>query len=187
MRKTSTNTNIEESLRQGDEKAFELLFITYFKRVKYFIRGIIKSDEEAEELAQDVFVKLWINRESIDFGKGMSAYLHISARNATINYLKKKFTHDMYINDWQYRDGNDMYESVEEGYYAQETALLIKMAVSHMPDRRKEIYELSREKGLHNEEIADRLDISKKTVENQLSLALSEIRKVITSFFVPFI
>lgn len=185
MKENSAKTDdIQKALRQGDEKAFELLFLTYFSKVKFFIKNILKSDVEAEELAQDIFVKIWINRESIDFGKGMSAFLHTSARNATINYLKKKFTHDNYVNDHLYLNSDDVSESIEEGYYAQETALLIKMAISQMPDRRKEIYELSREKGLRNDEIALRLDISKKTVENQLSLALSEIRKIINSFLI---
>lgn len=180
-----TSNKIQESFRKGDEKAFELLFITNFTKVKYFIKGLIKSEEDAEELAQDVFVKLWINKDTIDFGKSMNAFLHTAARNATINYLKKKFMHDTYVNEQLYKDA--MQESVEDVYYAQETALLIKMAVSQMPERRREIYEMSRNNGLSNDEIAVRLDISKKTVENQLSLALNEIRKIITFFFMPFL
>ena len=176
---------VENAIKKGDEKAFELIFVTYFNKVKYFIVGLIKSQDDAEELAQDIFVKLWMNRETIDFEKNLSSYLHTAARNATINFLKSKFVRDSYASDQIYQ--GEEKESVEENYYAQETALLIKMAVSQMPEKRKEIFELSREKGLSNEEIANQLGISKKTVENQLSLALKEIRKIITFFFTPFI
>jgi len=176
---------VQEAIKEGDEKAFELVFITYFNKVKYFIVGLIKSEEDAEELAQDIFVKLWLNRESVDFDKSLSSYLHTAARNATINFLKGKFVRDSYVSD-QLRQEEEK-ESVEESYYAKETSLLIKMAVSQMPEKRRAIFELSREKGLSNEEIANKLEISKKTVENQLSLALKEIRKIITFFFTPFI
>lgn len=176
---------IQNAIKEGDEKAFEMVFVTYFNKVKYFIFGLIKSEEDAEELAQDIFVKLWVNRESVDFEKSLGSYLHTSARNATINFLKSKFVRDSYVSDQLHQEEGN--ESTEEGYYAQETALLIKMAVSQMPEKRKTIFELSREKGLSNDEIASQLGISKKTVENQLSLALKEIRKIITFFFTPFI
>ena len=176
---------VQKAIKGSDEKTFELVFVTYFNKVKYFIYGLIKSEEDAEELAQDIFVKLWINKESIDFDKNLNAYLHTIARNTTINYLKKKFTHETYVNEQLHQEV--VKESVEESYYAQETDLLIKMAVSQMPERRKEIFDLSRGKGLSNDDIAEKLGISKKTVENQLSLALNEIRKIINFFFFSFI
>ena len=173
------------ALKNGDHKAFEVIFITYFNKVKHFINGLVKSESDAEELAQEVFVKLWVNRESIIIEKSFSSYLYVMARNSAFNFLKSKFVRDSYLND-QLRQGEESVAS-DEVIVAKETELLLKMIVSKMPEQRRKIYELSRNQGLKNEEIASQLNISKKTVENQLSLALKELRQVFSSFLVLFV
>jgi len=172
-----------EALCNGNHKAFEDIFIMYFRRVKVFIGGIIKSNVDAEELAQDVFIKLWQNRKQIDVNKSLNAYLYAIARNATFNYLKHQKVEQSYLSD--YKQNEDV-DTPEEVYFAQEIKLLIEMTVTQMPAQRRRIYILSRDKGISNEDIANQLNISKKTVENQLSLALKEIRKVVSVFFLLF-
>ena len=172
-----------EALCNGNHKAFEDIFIMYFRRVKVFIGGIIKSDADAEELAQDVFIKLWLNREQIDVNKSLNAYLYAIARNATFNYLKHQMVEQSYLSDYEH---NVSVDTPEEIYFALEIKLLIEMTVTQMPVQRRRIYNLSRDKGMSNEDIADQLNISKKTVENQLSLAFKEIRKVVSVFFLLF-
>jgi len=172
-----------EALCNGNHKAFEDIFIMYFRRVKVFIGGIIKSDADAEELAQDVFIKLWLNREQIDVTKSLNAYLYAIARNATFNYLKHRMVEQSYL--CGYKPVGDV-DTPEEIYFAREIKLLIEMTVTQMPAQRRGIYILSRDKGVSNEDIANQLNISKKTVENQLSLALKEIRKVVSGFFLLF-
>ena len=172
-----------EALSGGDHKAFEDIFIMYFRRVKIFIGGIIKSDVDAEELAQDVFLKLWENREQINVEKSLNAYLYVIARNSAFNFLKHKLVEQSYLDGYQSYDSVD---TPEEICFAEEINLLVEMTVSQMPIQRRRIYILSRNKGVSNADIATQLDISKKTVENQLSLALQELRKVIASFFFFF-
>ena len=172
-----------EALCNGNHKAFEDIFIMYFRRVKVFIGGIIKSDADAEELAQDVFIKLWLNREQIDVTKSLNAYLYAIARNATFNYLKHRMVEQSYL--CGYKPVGDV-DTPEEIYFAREIKLLIEMTVTQMPAQRRSIYILSRDKGVSNEDIANQLNFSKKTVENQLSLALKEIRKVVSGFFLLF-
>ena len=87
----SISKEVVSSLRDGDHQAFESVFFHYFKKVKYFINGLIKSDDDAEELAQDVFVKIWTTRESIDTDKNFNTYVYIIARNTTISFLKQKY------------------------------------------------------------------------------------------------
>lgn len=166
-----------EALRKGNHKAFEDSFITYFKRVKLFICGIIKSDADAEELAQDVFLKLWTNREAINIEKPLGAYIYTMARNTAFNYLKHKSVEREYLIDYPFFDD---VATPEDVLFAREISLLIEMTVKEMPIQRRRIYLLSREKGISNVDIAIKLGISKKTVENQLSLALQELRKVIS-------
>lgn len=173
-----------EALCSGDHKAFEEIFILYFNRVKIFINGIIKSDADAEELAQDIFVKLWNGREQINADKSLNAYIYTMARNRAFNFLKHKAVEQSYINSYK---SDSTITTPEEICFAKEIELLIEMTVNQMPVRRGQIYSLSRNNGVSNDDIAIQLNISKKTVENQLSLALQEIRKVITSFCIFFL
>ena len=156
------------------------MFHAFFGRVKAFIFGYVKSDADAEELAEEVFVGLWIGRERLDPARSLSSYLHTVARNAALNFLRHKLV----------RFGSPIAEGEstvtgEEELIARETALLIEMAVEKMPAQRREIYRLSRVEGLRNEEIADLLSITKTNVESHLSLALKDIRKVILTVL-PF-
>lgn len=173
--------NIEtlDALRNGDHKAFEAVFTAYYNKTKAFIYGYIKSGADAEELAEDLFVDLWENRRCIDLSKSFNAYLHTIARNSAINFLKHKYVHEKYINEipaWE------SHHSSEDDYLAKELGLLIEEVVDSMPEQRKQIYRLSRNEGLSNGEIAERLNTTKRNVESQLSLALKEIRKAITLF-----
>lgn len=173
-----------EALKNGDHKAFEAIFLAYYKRVKYFILGLVKSEEDAEELAQEVFVKLWTNRTSINVDKNLNTFIYVMARNMAFNFLKSKLVRESYSNDPSHTEETS---SSEDIIYARETELLIKMTVNNMPERRKEIYKLSRDEGLTNDEIAAKLNISTKTVENQLSLALKELRKILSLFILFFL
>lgn len=177
------NDNISKALREGDAEAFEEIFITYFGKVKYFINGLLKSDADAEELAQDVFVKLWINKQFIDPQKSLNAYIYTMARNAALNHLKSISVHSNYLKEYQQEESACV---TEESIHAHETELLIELSVSNMPPQRQTIYRMSRNEGITNEEIAKKLGITKKTVENQLSLALQELRKVVALLSVFF-
>ncbi len=168
-----------ERLQKGDQKAFDRVFIAFYSRIKVFIRAIIKSEADAEDLAQDIFAKLWINRQEISLQKPFNAYIYTIARNTAFNYLKHKIVNDTYIANHTLPDVDI---SPEDLMYARETELLTEMAVSQMSEQRKKIYRLSRNDGLTNDEIAKQLGISKKTVENQLSLTLKELRKIIAAF-----
>ena len=169
-----------ESLKEGDHKAFETVFITYYNKTKTFIYGYLKSESDAEELTEDLFVGLWENREKINTSKSFNSYLHTIARNTAINFLKHKYVQDTYLNTIQ----NIAYSSTsEEELIAKELGLLIDDIVDKMPEQRKQIYILSRNEGLNNTKIAEKLNTTKRNVESQLSLALKEIRKAITLFF----
>ena len=182
------NNNIDiktlEAFQDGNHKAFETIFIAYYNKTKTFIDGYIKSEPDAEELTEDLFVNLWINRHSIDTSKSFNSYLHTIARNAAINFLKHKYVEDTYLNNIQKQECSS---TSEEDLIAKELGLLIDDTVEKMPEQRKKIYILSRNEGLSNEEIATQLNTTKRNVESQLSLALKEIRKTISCFFLSLL
>lgn len=173
-----------KALREGNEKAFEKIYLNYYKKTLYFITGLVKSEDDAKELTQEVFVKLWTNRETLDPERSVHSYMYTIARNAAFNFLKHKLVEINYMNE--YAAQNIETETSDEILFAKEMALLIEMSVGKMPAQRRKIYQMSRKEGLSNEEIATRLQISKKTVENQLSLALRELKRVIAGMIILF-
>lgn len=170
----------------AEEHTFDRIFLTHYGRVRDFIAGFVKSAVIAEELAQDVFMKLWEIRSSIDLQGDPGPYLYAAARNRALNHIRRKNVENSFILEKTRSDGAGSETSVEEDYYARETQLLVDMTVSAMPERRREIYELSRSKGLANDEIAEYLGISKKTVENHMTAALADLRRSIKSFVLLF-
>jgi RNA polymerase sigma-70 factor (ECF subfamily) len=173
--------NIQE-LVSGSHDAYKSLFMKYFPKVKYFISHLIKSDVVAEELAQDIFMKIWEHRERLVSLQSFNSYIYRMAKNLSLNYLEHKYIEETYFSNYQ----GEAEFSIEEEFYAKELELLEQLTVNNMPPQRKAIYEMSRRKGFTNEEIATELSISKKTVENHLNLAMKEIRKTLslfTSFF----
>mgnify|MGYP003596849981 FL=1 len=173
-----------EALRQDSHEAFEEVFITYYGKTKAFIQDYIKSSPDAEELTEDLFVNLWMNRHSVDISRSFDSYLHTIARNSAINFLKHKYVEDTYLSSVQQQECSS---TSEEDLIAKELGLLIDDTVEKMPEQRKKIYILSRNEGLSNEEIATQLNTTKRNVESQLSLALKEIRKTISCFFLSLL
>ena len=166
--------NLIFQIQQDNEYAFKQLYQNYYSRVVAFITGIIKKQETAQDLAQDVFVNLWLNRKTLDVSRNL---------HAAINYLKKELSVTSEPIENMHTDiGSDI--TVEDTLFAKEIRLLIEMVVSEMPAQRQRIYRMSREQGVSNEEIASKLGISKRSVENQISLALKEIRQAVTAYVI---
>lgn len=166
-----------KGLIEGDHKSFDLLFLHYYPRVKTFLYGFIKNKEEANDLAQEIFYRIWINRESFSFIDSFGSYLFRMVKNLVYDQAKHKAVRQNYL---QGEQNKLIYEDlIEDEIYAKELELLIDMVVANMPDQRRKIFLLSRKEGFSNDEIAQKLEINKRTVENHITNALSDIRKVI--------
>ncbi|MCD8166043.1 MAG: sigma-70 family RNA polymerase sigma factor [Bacteroides sp.] len=131
--------DILNKLKEGNNEAFNQVFLCYYNRVKKFIHGFIKSEEDARELTQDVFTRIWINRETLDINKSFNAYLFTITRNATYNYLKHQLVHEAYVDDY-IAIAQEAGNNVEELFFAREIGLLIAMAVERMPPPQTYIY-----------------------------------------------
>jgi RNA polymerase sigma-70 factor (ECF subfamily) len=163
-----------EKLASGNHDAFRRLFMKYYPKVKCFITYFVKTEVIAEELSQDVFEYIWTNKEYLADLKSLNAYLFRIAKNKSINYLNHQKIEEDYT--LSYIDLQEY--SIEEELYAKELELLIQLMVEKMPEQRRRIFEMSRIKNLKNSEIAEKLNISKRTVEAHLNLALKQIREV---------
>ena len=165
-----------QKLALGDHEAFRSLFMKYYPKMKYFIAHIVKSEEIAEELTQDIFEKIWRNRAELTNIQSFSSYLYRISKNIAINHLRRKYVERTYIENYNI----DLDFSLEDQLDANELRLLILLEVDKMPEQRKKIFMMSRFQNIKNDEIAQNLNITKKTVENHLNMALKQIRKTIS-------
>lgn len=164
------------ALSLGNTKAFEELFLLYYPKVKIFIGSMLDDDEAAEDLTQDTFVKLWTYKSVLNQVQNLNAYVYQTAKHILYTYLDNKYN-NLTIGINQAREIPSL-EQVEEIVYGHELESLIDRAIDTMPPQRKQVFCMSRKEGLSNEEISQRLNISKRTVETHISLALATLRKI---------
>lgn len=164
------------ALSKGNVQAFDCLFLLYYPRVRTFIYSLLDNEEEAEDLAQDTFIKLWTARTQLSQVQNINAYIYQTAKHVLYTFLDKKInTRTVGIDS--VRDTPSL-EQVEEIVYSRELESLINRAIDNMPPQRKQIFCMSRKQGISNEEISQRLNISKRTVETHISIALATLRKI---------
>lgn len=166
-----------KALSKGDSKAFELLFLRHQPRLVAFYAGFVHDDEVARDMAQDLFFNLWTNRERLSAVRSFSSYLYQMARNALYNYYDHSLVCEKYDAEQLFRPL--AVENTEELLFANELQALIDLKVEQMPPQRRLVFRMSRVEGLNNDEIASNLNISKRTVENHLTAALSDLRRML--------
>lgn len=163
-------------LKKGSYTAFDYFFSTYKERLYGFAIGYLKIEDDAKELVQDVFVKLWEHRTMLDENKSVKAYLFTISKNTILNYFRKKANQQLYVEYIKKHIGLSVNTTEEDIEFSDLQEMAVNI-VNQLPPRQKMIFKLSREQNLSNEDIADKLSISRKTVENQITLAKKFIRE----------
>ena len=163
------------SLAKGDEHAFETIYRHFSKRLFPYVLKLVKVSELAEELIQDIFVNIWINRQPFTEVTHPTPYLFSIANRQALKYLKKVAS-DARILKTITDHADDSSNETEERIIFRESVESIKAAVAQLPDQRRIIWELSRNEGLSHDQIAEQLKISKNTVKNQMVHATKYIR-----------
>jgi len=169
-------------IANGDSEAFKTLFEMFFPKVKVFLVKFLKDEVAAEDISQDIFVKIWTHRDILPDIKSFNTYIYRMTRNAALNHIRGNHTL-VDISKMSILDDKD----IEAEYYTKEKELLIRLTVEQMPPQRQRIFKMSREQGLSNDDISLKLGISKKTVENNITLALKELRDVVIAFIIFFL
>ncbi len=164
---------------QERRKIFEQFFILTFPKVKAFAYKILKSEDDAEDIAQDVFVKIWADAETWKNCESNSGYIYIMVRNQVFNFLKHKSIANTYEEQLVGKYASSFQADIHDELYAKEIELLMKLTVSRMPEQRRKVFIMSRQQHMSNNEIAEKLNISIRTVERHLYLALAELKKII--------
>ncbi len=167
-----------EKIREGDQQAFEELFFEYFSDLCSYAFQMTNSSERAKDIVQEVFCKLWKRRQNWTIHTSLKAYLFRAVRNETLNQLDRK-EHRKEVRE-QFSTHEQPHQP-KQGSKTEEVdqQLLdeIWKVVGDMPQRRRSVFMLHRKHGLSYKEIAKVLDITRKTVENHMGLALDDIRQ----------
>ncbi len=166
-----------KQLKDGNKAAFQILFERYFSLFLTFSNNLMKDPANAEDVVQNVFIKIWVGRDKIDENKNFKNYLLVSVRNEIYQHFRSaaKNQHDNLSTDIIDNEIN-----IETNLSARELEQRIRGLVQKMPQRRREIFNMSRTEKLSNLEIARRLGLSVRTVEKHIELALSDLRKGLT-------
>jgi len=171
-----TEKELVKKLKDGDSFAFEVLFYKYRNKVKGFALKIVPAQIDPEEIVQEVFVRVWLKKEAIDPEKDFQSYLFTIAKHLVLDHLKSAVNRKLYFVGEHFQQ--DLLE--EEGMEAsisEETEAKLQKLINEIPERRREIFQLSRFEGLSYKQIAERLNISENTVDSQIRNALAFLRK----------
>lgn len=176
--------HLTDQLKRNDEEAYKFIFRAYYMELYYMALEYTHNSEEAKDITQLTYIKFWENRSRLLENKPIQPLLFIIHKNNCLDHLKFKGTHKQYlINDNINETDSD---TPLDQIVSKELEFNIIKAISELPPRCRQIFELSRFKGLKYAEIAEKLKLSVKTVENQMGIALDKLRTSLIDYL-PFL
>ncbi|NPA36699.1 MAG: RNA polymerase sigma-70 factor [Chlorobi bacterium] len=181
MAYSGNDKKLIQGLIEGDEKAYEELFLTYYARLVVFAQKLLGDEDLSKEMVQDVFVMFYEKREVLNIHTSLKSHLYQTVRNRCLNEIKRtqirREHHSGIYND----------KKNQEAYFddkVQQTELEARIfnIVQSLPAQCKRIFKMSRYEGINNSEIAEKLQLSKRTVETQISKALKILRQQLKGY-----
>ncbi len=181
MAYTGDDKILLEGLKDGREEAYEELFLTYYVQLVVFAQKILADEDMSRDIVQDVFVMFYEKREVLNIHTSLKSHLYQTVRNRCLNEIKRNQIRR------EHHAGMFVDKKSQEAYFddkMQETELEARIfsVVESLPKQCKRIFEMSRYDGIPNQEIADKLNLSKRTVETQISKALKILRKHLNDY-----
>jgi RNA polymerase sigma-70 factor (ECF subfamily) len=175
------NDLIANLLAKKDESAFEQVFKSHFKSLHAYAYTILKEEAQAEEIVQQVFFKLWDRADSLSITGSVTAYLYRAVHNESLNYIKHQKVRSEHRLHVAY-SMKDQADHANKKILNSELEKKLHEAMGELPEQCRTIFQLSRFEEMKYREIADQLDISVKTVENQMGKALRLLRTKLVDF-----
>ena len=171
---------------KGNVKSFDLLHEKYSERLYGFSFKLLKNKEDALDSVQETFLRIWQKRKELDKDKSFKAFLFTISYNIIMDQLRKRLSDSNYVEFLKknFKIGEDIVENAADFNILEKQ---IQSFISQLPLRRQEIYRMSREKGCSNNEIAEKLSISVKTVETQINLAVKFMKSRLSDGSLPAI
>jgi RNA polymerase sigma-70 factor (ECF subfamily) len=179
--------NIVASIKNSDEFIFEQVYQEYHEKLYYYMLSKSKSTYIAEEVVQITFIKLWNNRERLNEEFTISTHIFRIASTTFIDLLRKQSNSLKIYKELESRDTDLPNNNISEKMDESDVYQLLNKALNKMPPVRKKVFEMSRVDGMTYKEIADKMFISPKTVENHISKALQQLKKYFSILFLFFL
>lgn len=164
----------------GDESAFEQIFELYKSRLISYLTVFTKSTEEAKELTQEIFLKVWMTRQDLAAIESPQGYLFVMARNKALDYLRKASL-DSRMRAHLWRSIAEHQHTTEDQIFSNDSSRLVDEAIYKLSRQQQAVFRLSRIEGLSHDEIAVQLSISKNTVKNHIVASLKFIRNYLSN------
>jgi len=166
--------------RFDDQKAYKELFTALYSPLLLFAKSMVKSRESAEEIVSDVFIRIWEKRRDLEKIDNLKVYLYVAIRNGALNYLSLQKRNSTNQLDEFHAEFTSIYFDPEQLLITADMLALIKKAIDQLPPKCKIIFKLIKEDGLKYKEVAEILNLSVKTVENQVAIALQKIGNTVS-------
>lgn len=160
---------------EGNQPAFEMIFKTYYKPLCHYAYSFLNDKNEAEEVVQTTFIKIWEKKNELSVQSSLKAYLYSMVRNGCLNVIKHEKVKQLHAK-WHVQETERSRDLVEEKVLSNDLESKIYLAMKALPEQCRLVFQLSRFEELKYQEIADQLQISVKTVENQMGKALKIMR-----------
>ena len=173
--------DIWQSISVGDELAYEALFKSHFAELTLYAMRFVMNMESAEEVVQDIFFNLWTKRDTLNISVSIKSYLYRTVKNTCLNIIKHQKIEDKYREHFSRELQTDELNA-DNWMVESELSDKITKAIEQLPPERKKVFILSRFEELKYREIAEKLNISIKTVENQMGKALKFLRNELKDY-----
>ena len=166
----SEDKQLVHQIKRGDSKSFDELFEKYYDRFFSFACALLGDEDAAEDILQNVFLKLWIGRERLDEDRSIANYLLVCVRNEIFDHLRLKY--NQIVVHCAPPEHEDSSSDID--------AQMDMTAIKQMPPQRQRCFMMSRYQHMSSKEIAEALGLSRRTVERHIYLALNDLRNVIS-------
>jgi len=163
-------------LQMGDERAFEQLYNEHKRKLAGNLLRLLKSDELVEEIMQDLFLKIWDSRKSIDPDKSFKSFLFKVAHNMVYDLFRKS-SRDKRIESYLMSASSELYSHIEEDLFRKEDYQLLQKTIDRLPPQRKRVFTLSKIEGKSYKEISEELSISHPTINEHIQKATQFLKK----------
>jgi RNA polymerase sigma-70 factor (family 1) len=164
-------------IAQGDQRAFQVIYDHYHQNVYTFALWYLKSAPDAEEVVQEVFLKLWLNAHSIGQLNSLQKYLRTIAGNRALDILRQKARRLKLVPISQDENTHPSHNETEESILLNDYRQILQLGIQQLPQQQKLVYQLCSEQGYKNDEVAIRLNLSPSTVRTHKKLALRFLRE----------
>lgn len=176
LKKVKTDFELLDEIKSDDKSSFKILFEKYYSQLSRFANLYLKNLDIAEDIVQEFFVQFWIKRNEISINTSVKSYLYQSIRNRALNYNRDK-KESLSINSDLEKVENLLVTEIKENLDFSIMKNAFNSAVESLPEKCKVIFKMSREEGLTYKQISEKLNLSQKTVESQMRIALMKMRE----------